>query len=84
MPLLSAEDQRELNDLFDPFPGIPYNPALPYTAQQHVRNALKLAGKGIFESVPRGRERALAITNLQQAMFWALKGLPIIEADGAA
>jgi hypothetical protein len=36
--------------------------------------ALELA-KSIVRSVPPGRERALALTNLEQAIFWANAGI---------
>jgi hypothetical protein len=42
-------------------------------------NAVKSAGNAIFEviklRVPDGRAQSLAITNLEQAVMWAVKGI---------
>lgn len=36
-----------------------------------VRAAMKALAIFVNENVPEGREKALAITNIEQAMFWA-------------
>ncbi|WP_280393390.1 DUF7681 family protein [Nocardia wallacei] len=40
-----------------------------------VRNACKELAHFLDRSVPPGREKALALTNLEQAMFWANAGI---------
>ena len=45
-----------------------------------VRANLRLAAKLILIHVPAGREQSLAITKLEEAMFWANAG--IARADG--
>ena len=38
---------------------------------QAIRDICKAAAKQIEELVPDSREKSLALTNLEQAMFWA-------------
>ena len=40
-----------------------------------VRHGFKALLKVIEEHVPEGRERALVVTNLQQASMWATRGV---------
>ena len=43
-----------------------------------------IAGKKVMEWVPRGRHRALALTNLEYGMEMALRGIPRAQmAEGA-
>lgn len=68
-PLMSDED---LENRFKQ-----HNPATPAIAatHNHYREAcLELAFR-IRELVPPGREQALAITNLEEVMFWGNAGI---------
>ncbi|MGW1740442.1 Acb2/Tad1 domain-containing protein [Nocardia sp. NPDC001965] len=40
-----------------------------------VRHACKELALFLDETLPEGREKALAITNLEQVMFWANAGI---------
>ena len=42
---------------------------------QHIRNTAKTLAILIAQEVPEGREQALAITNIEQAVFWANAGI---------
>lgn len=37
----------------------------------HVRSAMRSAAVAVLQVAPEGRERALALTKLEEAMFWA-------------
>ena len=41
----------------------------------HVRMAVFVLGHKLLELVPPGREQSLALTNLEQVMFWANAGI---------
>lgn len=59
--------QKELDNKFNyhqPKPGQPER----YTA---VRSSTKETAEIIFSACPESRERALAITKLEEALFWA-------------
>lgn len=45
--------------------------AAAQAAHQQVRNGAKYLGELLDTILPEGREKALAFTNLEQAMFWA-------------
>jgi len=51
-------------------------------AHQDVREVLLTAAEHVEEVVPEGREQSLAITKLEEAMFWANAG--IARGDGPA
>lgn len=38
---------------------------------EQVREGCRLLAHGLNNTLPEGREKALAITNLEQVMFWA-------------
>lgn len=40
-----------------------------------VRGAMRRAAVTVAESVPEGREHSLALTKLEEAMFWANAGI---------
>lgn len=42
---------------------------------RHVRLTMATAAGIIRETVPEGREQALALTKLEEAMFWANAGV---------
>lgn len=44
--------------------------AAAQAAHQQVRNGAKYLGELLDTLLPEGREKALAFTNLEQAMFW--------------
>lgn len=54
-----------------------YHPADPVTAQRHeaIRAAMLRAAYVVQELVEDRRERALAITKLEEAMMWANAGI---------
>ena len=53
-----------------------YHAADAYAAQfKNVRYLLKQAAMVIEESCPDGREKALALTKLEEAMMWANAGI---------
>lgn len=63
---------EELEDRFN------YHPPRDGTdvARHHrVRNVLFDAARAIVEEVPEGRERAAALTRIEEAMFWANAGI---------
>lgn len=48
---------------------------------QRIRDAHKRLAEKLDSELPEGREKALAITNLEQTMFWA--NAAIARAGGA-
>lgn len=54
-----------------------YHPADAETGKTHqqVREACELAAHKINSIVPDGREKSLALTKLEEAMFWANAGV---------
>lgn len=40
-----------------------------------IRQIMKRAAEAVEDRVPAGREQALAITKLEEAMFWANAGI---------
>lgn len=42
---------------------------------EHIREAMRTAAVRVCEVTPQGRERALALTKLEEAMFWANAGI---------
>lgn len=60
-------DEKELNKRFDyhaPKPGQPEKYSV-------IRNSLKEVAEVIVSACPDSRERAVALTKLEEAMFWA-------------
>lgn len=47
-----------------------------------VREACKALGHQLDESLPGGREKALAITKLEEVMFWANAAIARSKGDG--
>jgi hypothetical protein len=49
----------------------------PERAAEHqlIRDVMIEAARNVFYTVPEGRERALALTKLEEAMFWANAGI---------
>lgn len=60
-----------------------YHPADEQTGQRHghARAACELAADTIVAVVPPSREQALALTKLEEAMFWANAGIARAAAD---
>ena len=54
-----------------------YHPPTPERHDNHdrIRIACKSLAAFLHREVPEGREKALAITNLEQVMFWANAGI---------
>ena len=50
---------------------------------QAVRDVIREAAVDIDVLVPEGREKSLALTNLEQAMFWANAGIARQNPDGS-
>lgn len=65
----------DTNDIANRF--IHHPPPDKRTANAHesVRAACLYLAKHINELLPDGREKSLAITNLEQVMFWANAGI---------
>lgn len=61
----------QTNDIDNRFDFHPATTAEKRGDHGSVRNACAELAHFINEHVPEGREKALAITNLEQAMFWA-------------
>ena len=54
-----------------------YHPATEETAPKHefVRAVCRRAANELLEVVPAGRKQSLALTKLEEAMFWANAGI---------
>ena len=65
-------ETSSINDRFRHHP-----PATPGRAQEHVdaRTVVHNAALEICTIVPPGREQALMLTKLEEAMFWANAGI---------
>lgn len=46
-----------------------------HAAHADIREGCLILAQGLTELIPDGRELALALTNLEQAMFWANAGI---------
>lgn len=73
-------------DLQDRFGFHPAGTESARRAHSSVRAACLVAARSLNELLPEGREKSLAITNLEQAMFWgnaavARPGLPATGTD---
>lgn len=68
---INASTQEDLNSRFN------YHAPNDDRKERHetVRNVLKTVAETICRTVPVGRERCLAITHLEEAMFWANAGI---------
>jgi len=64
--------QDEIDNRFNHHP-----PATDERANAHrqVRDLCAVLAEGLNVLVPEGREKALALTNLEQVMFWANAGV---------
>lgn len=64
-------DQEDLTRRFD------YYPATSETGPRHelVRAAACDFARRVLELVPEGREKALAVTKIEEAMMWANAGI---------
>jgi hypothetical protein len=60
-------DSKELENRFT------FHPASPETGTRHyqIRNMCNEMSKQLNEQLPEGREKALAITKLEELMMWA-------------
>jgi hypothetical protein len=60
-----------------------YRPASERTGPMHeeARAACRELAEKLAEILPDGREKSLAITNLEQAMFWANAAIARNEAS---
>ena len=68
---MSYSDPRSSADINNRFE---FHPAITDArrfAHEDVRAACTMLGHQIDRLAPPGREKALALTNLEQAMFWA-------------
>lgn len=63
------------NDLDHRFSLQPANTDTKRATHEAVRSACGNLAFQLNELVPDGREKSLAITNLEQAMFWANAGI---------
>ncbi|KKK88213.1 hypothetical protein LCGC14_2745460 [marine sediment metagenome] len=54
-----------------------YHPATPKTGPKHdrVRELLLETAAQLVDIVPDGREQSVAVTKLEEAMFWANAGI---------
>ena len=59
--------QADLDTRFDHHP----TDALKAQLHQLIRNIFKDAAEVVAHECPEGREKSLAITKLEEAMFWA-------------
>lgn len=68
---MSYSDPRSSADIDNRFDFHPATTAEKRGEHGSVREACKLLGHFIDENVPPGREKSLALTKLEEAMFWA-------------
>lgn len=63
-----------------------FHPAGPERGAQHqvVRDAMAKAAEVVVSYVPPGREQALALTKLEEAMMWANAGIARQPPDPTA
>lgn len=62
-----ANDHDDIDNRFE------YHPPSPEKIRQHerVRSYLRQMAHEFADSLPAGREKSLALTKLEEAMFWA-------------
>ena len=58
-------------DLVNRFSFHPADSEVKRRAHEHVRSRCLYLAQILNEDLPEGREKSLAITNLEQVMFWA-------------
>lgn len=75
---IARQVQADLDNRFTYHSPQPDQPAR-YTA---LRNQAKDLAEAIVTSTPPSREQSLALTNLEQAIFWANAAIARNEKDG--
>lgn len=68
---MSYDDPKSTADIDNRFDFHPATTAEKRGEHGSIREACKALAHTINASVPPGREKSLAITQLEQAMFWA-------------
>jgi hypothetical protein len=48
---------------------------------EHLRSVAKAYGFALLATVPEGRERALAVTKLEESLMWGIKGIVLAEGE---
>lgn len=63
-----------------------FHPATEVTGSQHdaVRRDLSRVAQGLAKLLPDGREKSLALTKLEEAMFWANASIARQPAESSA
>lgn len=70
-PALVDEGAKRTDDIENRFTYHPPKDAAAVQAHEAVRAALKTTAHFVAGAIPAGREAALALTKLEEAMFWA-------------
>lgn len=65
----------KIEDLQNRFDYHPLRDGHDAAKHARVRNVLFDAARMVVEEVPEGREQAMAVTKLEEAMFWANAGV---------
>lgn len=65
-------DEDELRDRFQLHPA---NTDRKAAAHERVRNACGALAQNLNDLLPEGREKSLAMTKLEEVMFWSNAGL---------
>lgn len=68
---MSYNDSRSCADIDNRFDFHPATTAEKRGEHGSIREACKALAHDLDAKVPPGREKSLALTNLEQAMFWA-------------
>jgi hypothetical protein len=75
---------EQLRDLTNRFNYHPPKGADDKTRHEKTRNVLMEVTVFLCEVVPEGRERAMALTKIEEAMFWANAGIARARGAGGA
>lgn len=73
--------QRTIQDIERSLTNIPPKDDFVIQRIEAFRESAKVLGRNIINNVPEGREKSLALTNLEECVMWAVKGIILRQGE---